>query len=130
MLRLFLRRLFRLFMQYVHTLCPLLMVRSLVSCLAETEIVDMLLEHHPLGKADMEINATLVFALSGLLDEHRSERRLPLRLFGLEFLLLVGSAHTTISFAATLLRPLAVSMFVQHIDPYICVQTNGWLLSI
>ncbi|CAK9070788.1 unnamed protein product [Durusdinium trenchii] len=45
---------FRLFMQYVHTLCPLLMV------------ADMMVAEHPLGQADMEINATLCFALGYL----------------------------------------------------------------
>eukprot|EP00434_Breviolum_minutum_P032295 symbB.v1.2.028557.t1/scaffold3038.1/size64864/2 len=41
---------FRLFMQYIHTLCPLLLV------------IDMMLVQHSLGPADMEINATLCFA--------------------------------------------------------------------
>lgn len=41
---------FRLFMQYIHTLCPLLLV------------VDMMVAQHSLGPADMEINTTLCFA--------------------------------------------------------------------
>ena len=103
-----------------------------LSCLSETEIVDMLLEHHPLQKADMEINATLVFALSGLLDGHSSKPRpsLPLRLFGVEFLLLVGAAHTTISFAATFLRRLTFgcSFCLSHRFLYPC--TIWWLASL
>ncbi|OLP85147.1 hypothetical protein AK812_SmicGene33886 [Symbiodinium microadriaticum] len=45
---------FRLFMQYIHTLCPLLLV------------VDMALGDHPLNKSSLEINATVGFAYSYL----------------------------------------------------------------
>jgi len=45
---------FRLFMQYIHTLCPLLLV------------VDTALGDHPLNKSSLEINATVGFAYSYL----------------------------------------------------------------